>query len=192
MAYCEICEKTFCNKFSKDRHDFNFHENDDDSNSTDSSSMDSESDTESSLGYEGDEETELEDESDMEDSNGDTESEEDSEVDPMEQAIIETVDEYGNPEFGSNGELEEPELTRFIQKLEETVENVIDHAKQLKTSPLYQQIQKTAQRLKQKHDFSDDEARSYAWNKRRFLLKDVINDVTNNVPNGFNEDGGTE
>ena len=179
MTSCNICNKNFFNKFSKDRHDSIFHENDD--NDDDDNDDDT---TESTDGEESGTESVISDE-DSED-NAD-ESEGDSEVGGIEQAIIDTTIEYGSPEFGANGELQEPELTQFIQSLEETVENAIEYANQLKDSALYQQIQKTAQNLKQKNGFSDCEAREYAWNKRRFLLKDLIQNVTNNMSSEYEE-----
>ena len=108
-----------------------------------------------------------------------TESDEETEPDAMDEAILDTIKEHGMPEFDSDGNLDDSVLTQFIEQLKTAIEEVLEHAREIKRSPTYKTIHDTAKKLEQEQGYFPDEATCYAWYKRRFLLKDVINNAIN-------------
>lgn len=177
---CSTCGKMFCNRYSKKRHEDTFHSN----SGRKSLVSEEKKDVESSDGTE-DQEIDTSDESNQ----SSMESEQETEPDAMEEAILETIKDYGMPEYDDDeDELGEVALSKFVDHLKSTVEDELDHARAIKRSQVYKMINDTAKSLQAKHGFSQDEAKCYAWHKRRFLLRNVIHDVINTLGDDEDED----
>ena len=79
-----------------------------------------------------------------------------------------------NPELDESGRLEDPELTDFIHHLCDDVEEAIDYGENLRSDSVYQELQSTMDDLEENDKFSAEEAHEYAWERRKFLLRDII------------------
>ena len=57
-----------------------------------------------------------------------TDSAEEAEPDAMEEAVMEVIEQHGRPDFDHSDELNDVDLTNFVDNLKSTVEDVLDHA----------------------------------------------------------------
>ena len=72
-------------------------------------------------------------------------------------------------------------MSEFIQHLRDNVEKAVDYGENLKNDGVYKGLENTMQDLQENDGFSPEEALEYAWEKRKFLLRDCIEVVLSKI-----------